>query len=56
MVQGKDHIDVTALNFTFDAMNISSDGQGNSIVDLGQGNTVTVLGVNALTANDFYFV
>jgi hypothetical protein len=49
--QGKDHIDLTAFaNLT---LRISSDGQ-DSVIDLGDGNNVTVVGVNDLRATDFY--
>ena len=57
--QGKDHIALTALTnlMSFAAVKISSDGLGDSVIDLGQGNTITLAGLdpNALTANDFYF-
>ena len=54
--QGKDHIDLTAFEFSgLDTFTISNDGT-NSVIDLGGGNSVTVLGVVNLHASDFYLI
>ncbi|WP_106513519.1 calcium-binding protein [Allosphingosinicella deserti] len=53
---GKDLIDLTAFT-QYDELsdlNITSNA-GNSIIDFGNGNEVTLLGVSSLNANDFVF-
>ena len=53
--QGQDHIDLRALDFTqIEELSISSDGI-NSKVDFGDGNSITVVNVAALTSHDFLF-